>query len=250
MKILASDYDGTLNVMGVVSKENIEAIHAWRAAGNLFGLVSGRNLGSIKKFLDKDNVPYDFMVGCNGAVITDASGQAVGHNCIPTRVAKALFAEIHRYEAHYVSASYDWGSIHVEASTDLRADDTWLLIENERLDRVLEVSGTFTCPEHAQAVKNACEELFPGQITGLMPTVQSIDFVYVGTDKASGIRKLAENRGLAPEVILTVGDGDNDLAMLTAPDFCGHAMQSAMPAVLDRVNHTTKSVASLIEEYL
>ncbi len=250
MKILASDYDGTLNVMGVVSKENIEAIRAWRASGNLFGLVSGRNLGSIKKFLDKDNVPYDFMVGCNGAVITDASGQAVGHNCIPARVAKALFAEIHRYEAHYVSASYDWGSIHVEASTDLRADDTWLLIENERLDRVLEVSGTFTCPEHAQAVKDACEALFPGQIVGLMPTVQSIDFVYVGTDKASGIRRLSACRGLTPEVILTVGDGDNDLAMLTAPDFCGYAMQSAMPAVLDRVKYTTKSVAALIEEYL
>ena len=74
MKILASDYDGTLNVQGVVSKENIEAIAAWRAAGNLFGVVSGRNLGSIKKFVDKDGVPYDYMVGCNGSVMTDAQG--------------------------------------------------------------------------------------------------------------------------------------------------------------------------------
>ena len=90
MKILASDYDGTLNVQGVVTKENIEAITAWRAAGNLFGVVSGRNLGSIKKFLDKDNVPYDFMVGCNGSVMTDAEGNATGHRCIPARVAKAI----------------------------------------------------------------------------------------------------------------------------------------------------------------
>ena len=40
MKILACDYYGTLNVGGVVSQENIEAIAAWRAAGNLFGMVS------------------------------------------------------------------------------------------------------------------------------------------------------------------------------------------------------------------
>ena len=211
-----------------VSKENIEAIQKWRAAGNLFGLVSGRNLGSIKKFLDKDNVPYDFMVGCNGSVIADAQGNATGHNCIPARVAKALFAEIHRFEAHYVSASYDWGSIHVEKSTDLRADDVYLMIDEVRLDRVLEVSGTFTCPEHALAVREACEAMFPRQITGLMPTVQSIDFVCAGTDKASGIRRLSACLGLAPEIILTVGDGENDLAMLTSPDFRGHAMQSAI----------------------
>ena len=250
MKILASDYDGTLNVLGEVSRENIEAIHAWRAAGNLFGLVSGRNLGSIKKFLDKDNVPYDFMVGCNGSVMTDAEGNATGHSCIPARVAKALFEEIYRYEADWVCASYDWGSVAVEASTDLRADDKYLMIDEARLDRVLQVSAWFPSPEIAHAVRNACEAMFPGQIKGLMPTVQSIDFVCGGTNKASGIRKLSTCRGLAPEVILTVGDGENDLDMLTDPSFCGVAMQSAMPVVLEKINRTTKSVAALIEEYL
>ena len=124
------------------------------------------------------------------------------------------------------------------------------MIDEVRLDRVLQVSGWFTCPEHALAVRKTCQEMFPGQITGLMPTGQSIDFVCAGTDKASGIRKLAKNRGLTPEVILTVGDGDNDLAMLAAPDFCGHAIQSAMPVVLGQVSRTTESVAALIEEYL
>ncbi|MBR5601095.1 MAG: HAD hydrolase family protein, partial [Clostridia bacterium] len=96
MKILASDYDGTFNVGGVVSKENLDAIEAWRAAGNLFGIISGRNLGSIKQILERDGVPYDFMIGCNGSVMTDAEGNSIGHSCIPARVAKALFAEIYR----------------------------------------------------------------------------------------------------------------------------------------------------------
>jgi hydroxymethylpyrimidine pyrophosphatase-like HAD family hydrolase len=47
-----------------------------------------------------------------------------------------------------------------------------------------------------------------------------------------------------------VGDGENDIAMLTAPDFCGYAMQSAMPVVLEQVSRTTESVAALIERYL
>ena len=41
MKIIASDYDGTLNHGGIDDiKRN--AISEWRKAGNLFGLVSGR----------------------------------------------------------------------------------------------------------------------------------------------------------------------------------------------------------------
>ena len=250
MKILASDYDGTLNVQGVVSKENIDAIAAWRAAGNLFGVVSGRNLGSIYHTLERDGVPYDFMIGCNGSVLTDENGKPAGHRCIPARVAKALFGEIFRYEAHYVAASYDWGSLDVQASTDLRAEDTCLTIDGERMDHVLQVSAWFPRPEYAHAVRNACEGLFRGQIKGLMPTAQSIDFVCAGTDKASGIRRLCACRGLDPELVLTVGDGDNDLDMLTAPDFCGYAMESSMPVVLQKVKNTTPSVAALVEEYL
>lgn len=250
MKILASDYDGTLNVAGEVSQENKDAIAAWRAAGNLFGLVSGRNLGSIKRFLDRDNVPYDFMVGCNGAVITDAKGNATGHNCIPSHIAKAILSEIHRYEAYYVSASYDWGSVGVYSDTDVQADDMGLTVDGKLFDRVLEVSGTFTSPSHAQAVRDKCEAMFPGQIVGLMPTVQSIDFVCVGTNKASGIFKLSDCRGLSPEMIIAVGDGENDLSMLLSPDLCGYAMQSAMPVVLEKISRTTESVAALIREYL
>lgn len=250
MKILASDYDGTLNVGGTVRTETMDAITAWRAAGNLFGVVSGRNLGSIYHTLERDGVPYDFMIGCNGSVMTDADGKPVGHSCIPARVAKALFGEIYRYEAQYVAASYDWSSLDVEKSTDLRADDQYLMIDGERMDHVLQVSAWFPRPEFAHAVRNACEARFPGQIKGLMPTVQSIDFVCGGTNKASGIRRLTELRGIDPEIILTVGDGDNDLDMLTDPGFCGVAMQSAMPVVLQKVSRTTESVAKLIEAYL
>ena len=43
MKILASDYDGTLNYNGIDDRKRM-ALDKWRTAGNLFGLVSGRGL--------------------------------------------------------------------------------------------------------------------------------------------------------------------------------------------------------------
>ena len=183
-------------------------------------------------------------------MITDADGNAVGDICVSPSMAKTLLHEIHRFEAHYVSASYDWGSTPVHADSDIRADDEVLMIDGVRVSRIYQVSGYYTCPEHAISVRSACEALFPGQIKGLMPGPQGIDFVRVGTNKAEGIRSLVRYRKITPEVILTVGDGENDLSMLTAPDFCGYAMQSSMPIVLERVSRTTKSVAALIKEYL
>lgn len=47
MKILASDYDGTLRVNEKVESYDLDMIHKHRAAGNLFGLVTGRSMESI-----------------------------------------------------------------------------------------------------------------------------------------------------------------------------------------------------------
>lgn len=250
MKILACDYDGTLNVCGTVSKENLEAIDKWRAAGNLFGMVSGRYIASIREFLQKDNVPYDFLIGNNGSVITDSAGKIIKRICIPHGTAMALLQEIFQYEAHHVSVSYDEKSLWVTARSRIWTDGQGLHVDDACIKYVTQVSANFFRPEDAIAVRDACVTAFSGQIHGMMPTIQSIDFNHASVDKAAGIRRLLEMRGIAPDVILTVGDGENDLAMLEAPDLCGYAMESAMPMVLERVSRRTKSVAALIEAYL
>lgn len=42
MKILGSDYDGTLTVGGITERK-IEAVNNWRACRNRFGIIIGRN---------------------------------------------------------------------------------------------------------------------------------------------------------------------------------------------------------------
>jgi len=49
-KIIATDYDGTLTIDGIPPRV-IEAIEKFRAEGNLFGVVTGRDkIGSYKAF--------------------------------------------------------------------------------------------------------------------------------------------------------------------------------------------------------
>lgn len=56
MKILASDYDGTLRTEELVAEKDIEAIARFRKAGNLFGIVTGRSMESLQKEIERNGL--------------------------------------------------------------------------------------------------------------------------------------------------------------------------------------------------
>ena len=79
MRIIGSDYDGTLTCGGIDEKK-LTAIQKWQAAGNKFGIVSGRNaefLFDLQKQYPK--LQLDFFAACNGGYITDGQGNTL-HN--------------------------------------------------------------------------------------------------------------------------------------------------------------------------
>ncbi len=75
MKILASDYDGTLRTEELVDINDVHAIHEFRAAGNMFGLVTGRSMESLQTEIQKNKIEFDFIVANNGGVIYDRDFQ-------------------------------------------------------------------------------------------------------------------------------------------------------------------------------
>ena len=250
MKILACDYDGTLNVGGTVSKENIEAIQKWRAAGNLFGMVSGRYLRYLREFMAKDGVQYDFLIGNNGAVISDEQGRAGECISISLQTVFALLEKIRATNPNHISVSYDEESVLVTPESTVCLEDGALVIDGKSITEVTQLHANFKEDGKAASLRDACAQAFGDEVQCIMPGILGVDFISVCAGKPVGLRRLLELRGLEAEIVLTVGDGDNDLAMLTAPDFCGYAMQSAMPVVLEQVSRTTESVAALIERYL
>ena len=250
MKILACDYDGTLNVGGTVSKENIEAIQKWRAAGNLFGMVSGRYLRYLREFMAKDGVQYDFLIGNNGAVISDEQGRASECISISLQTVFALLEKIRATNPNHISVSYDEESVLVTPESTVCLEDGALVIDGKSIAEVTQLHANFKEDGKAASLRDACAQAFGDEVQCIMPGILGVDFISVRAGKPVGLRRLLELRGLEAEIVLTVGDGDNDLAMLTAPDFCGYAMQSSMPVVLEQVSRTTKSVAALIERYL
>ena len=54
LKIIASDYDGTLN-HGGIDKKKKNAISKWRKEGNIFSVISGRGAPDLIRIYKKDN---------------------------------------------------------------------------------------------------------------------------------------------------------------------------------------------------
>lgn len=80
MKLLVSDYDGTLNPNKnntSLLQLNIEAIHRFREQGNKFVLATGRYYESIKKQIDEYQIPYDYLSCYDGGVIYDEHDKVV-----------------------------------------------------------------------------------------------------------------------------------------------------------------------------
>ena len=70
MKLLVSDYDGTLKSSVKDLMLNIEAINKFREKGNLFVIITGRGK-SIREYIEEYNIPYDYLICENGAIIYD-----------------------------------------------------------------------------------------------------------------------------------------------------------------------------------
>ena len=77
MKILGSDYDGTLTAGGI-GETKISAIQKWRESGNKFGIITGRNGNFRDELLQKyPDLKCDFFATCNGGYITDGEGNII-----------------------------------------------------------------------------------------------------------------------------------------------------------------------------
>lgn len=71
MQIIASDFDNTIYFLDSMekNKRNINKIKEFIKLGNLFIIITGRNYSDLKYYLNKYEIPYDYLVCDDGAKI-------------------------------------------------------------------------------------------------------------------------------------------------------------------------------------
>lgn len=243
MKIIASDFDGTLNHGGIDEKKR-NAIKRWRKAGNLFGIVSGRSASDLLGIPKKNNFEYDFLIASNGAVIMDAEGNVLAESRCDGALAKPLIEFI-------LSLGGCWASVHtkfkcvMDERDDERFEDEFTFATLPEIPYFNQISTFGPDEKEAARVAEEIRKKF-GEYLNPLQNGTSIDIVSADMNKAAGLYKLLELIGAGYDDMITVGDNINDTHMIA--EFRSYAMENAVQSIKDIADYEIHGITELIEK--
>lgn len=242
MKIIASDYDGTLNHGGIDDKKR-NAIKEWREKGNKFGIVSGRVVDDLLKIYKKDELDLDFLLACNGAVILTTDGKILKEDRIDGDILKPFLDFLFSLGADWATIQSDRSYIIDENDND-RLPDEFTRKTLPNLKYFIQVSTILEDDEEAEEVTNAVREKFGDKLNPLQ-NGRCIDIVSSRINKAKGLYDYLELVGGKYEDMITVGDNINDTHMIK--EFRSYAMANGVQSIKDIADYEIESVTELIE---
>lgn len=241
MRLLATDYDGTLN-HGGIGEEKLAAIRRWRAAGHKFGVISGRGPDFLPELANNLKGELDFLVSCNGGYATDGEGNLLYCANCDTMDVRAFTRELLDYGGKLVYINYGNTCLPVaDPGCKEHYDLHWE--EMPDIPSFYKMATFFDTPEEAGEVAAKLLSAYGEHINPLQNWCY-VDIAPVGVNKAEGIRRLCALYGIAEEDVIAVGDNLNDEDMLRA--YPSYAMAHGHPLMQEIATHVTADVTDLI----
>ena len=283
IKLLALDLDGTtLNSRGEIPDENRRAIRAAEDRGVLVTIATGRRF--------RDAQPLGIELALNAPLITHNGGllkyaqslETVHHCLLSTETSLEIVSVGKRYGGDALVSTDPHGKgtlIYDRVSaenTPLQRYISWATrLHGESAEasvlpvphleyvlphhEVVHISFSGNLAKMRDLEQHLREELH-GEVTLLTTVYPRLDFTLIDilppdASKGHGVAKLAENEGLGPDNVMTIGDNFNDLEML---EYAGTAvvMANADPRLREDYDfYTTLSneesgVAAAIERFI
>ena len=243
MKILGSDFDGTLNYGGI-DEAKCEAIRRWRKTGNLFGIVSGRGPSYLSHLREQyPDLEMDFFAAYNGAIIVDARGHVLDDTKCEDVSSAELTASLHGWGCPFVFVNGKQNYTVRKDGEPLQDGECRLSDLPQDFPYFHQISVQLETPADAAVVTKKVQEAYGDRLNPLQNNI-CIDIVAPIVNKAYGLRRVAALFGGNEADIIAVGDNLNDLDMLKA--FRSYAMENGVEEVKLVAGQTVKTVNELI----
>ena len=246
-KVFASDFDGTMYFYKADVKlppENVEMIRRYQAAGNLFGLCTGRQVGGLTPFIG-GLVEPDFYITSTGANIVDRNLAPIFRRGVERSVADAIVREF-RPRGHRMTLDVE-GNICVFEKMDYPG---FYYVISEVADApeglIHQVSIHAESPDEAAEISAWINERF-GAAVNAFQNVQEVDVAPLGCTKGKGVLLLRDYmREQYGEVRLYgIGDSINDLPLLEAADV-SYTFPYAPKSVQDKADHVVPTIVDAL----
>lgn len=253
MKLLASNYDGTLRYGKQVMDQDSQAIRQWQAQGNLFAIVTGRAKQSLDKHLKEDGLYPDYIVTNNGSVIFDKNGKEIESNFLDyvtaldiMYIAKetegvASFVVNDGYCRHRVIVNPNIQDVrYPNMEEDLSEADVMSLQNNSQI--VISMAN----PDMAYALTEELNLFFSENIIAYANNY-CVDVVPKGISKGTGLEFVTNYADLDADDVYAIGSMDKDMSML---EFAGHAYAffTASEEMKSACQEQVTSIADLIQQ--
>ncbi len=247
MKIIASDYDGTMKVSEELSKEVCDAINEWQKKGNWFGIVTGRSTTTIKTEIEKYNLSPDFLICNNGGVILSKELELLKLYLIDEEVANEVIVDGERNDCTEIiindgfrrarkSLSHENDSLHGGVAT-CTIDE---ILQQGKIAQI--VLGTKD-QKHAIDLAQHLNQQYAEKIEAFA-NLSCVDVVPKGCSKANGVLWIAEYYQLDVDKIYAIGDSYNDVSMLQA------FSSATLTHAVDEIKEIADNVVSNITEFI
>jgi len=244
MKIIASDYDGTLNHGGIDDKKR-EAIKRWRDAGNIFAIVSGRGPADALDIIKKNKLEVDYFVATNGAIILNSKNERVSDVRCDGAIAIPLFELLFECGCPWGHVQTDFPCRVYADKNDCKKSGKYTLDTVPPIAFFNQINTELPDYETAEKVTATVKEKF-GRLLNPLQNGTCIDIIRADMDKAKGIYLLLDILGAKYEDVIAVGDNINDTAMIK--EFRSYAMDNGVDTIKELADYTTESVTALIEK--
>lgn len=259
MKYLASDLDGTLIHNGVIRKEDVDAIVRLKDRGYKFIISTGRTIVSIDEFFNKyPEIEYDYIVGCNGAVILDKNRNLIYENYINSEIGEDLLRNFMNEEkccVHFESEDRNY-LIDPITSEDIKEHMSYFqeiisrddVVKEKRKYNTIGLFARDKSIERAQAVRDKIAKRYEDKLE-VFRNQYFIDIAPKECSKGNAIKKVLELDGGHVDKLYTIGDSFNDISMfkITKNSF---TFNNAEEEVKANANNYVDSVSECIDRIL
>lgn len=227
MKLIASDFDGTIFIDGKIKTEDIRAIRDFQEKGNLFGLVTGRTYYSLFVLIE-GKIDPDFVIANNGSHIFVKNGKEM------TEILKySLDKDKLRDVMDYYGRTYP---TKIFTDKDREVDRLEDLREGE------EILSLAIYSDHI--LENPFQEDF-----SFHKSIGVIDVINSAVSKQTGIEFIKDFYGFDKEII-AIGDDFNDVEFLSNTSLSYSLDYVTNKEVRKVCNFSVRSVAELISNLM
>lgn len=265
--ILGSDYDGTYRRTGDAPlEEDISAVAEFRKKGNLFGVVTGRNVYESMNIVPALGGEFDFLLCANGAVCYLPSGDFMFRELCDGELLPELYGlceemtlGFSRVDLSGLTGGYTelaelaadfppvGGSVSCNAQIWRNGAGSSEMISAEGLrfaEGFVQLTVCFAGRERVLRVGEMIRERFSGAFQ-CNDLGCGFDITRGGNNKAVGLSRFAAAIGVAEENVYTIGDGLNDLDMLLK--FNSFSMEESAPEVHAAADRRVGGVAEALK---